>query len=527
MSLMLIVLWFSYISLEGYYQESGRAGRDGLAANCVLLYGKKDKAMIVQMLETPTEAAMKQVQAVVDYCEIREECRRVTVLRYLGENGASFPCLHGKCCDICDAKASGAPAASSNAQLDATDMIPVAWLGVCILTRCPIPMSVLRDRPRDDNIPTMGTGDKCKKSISRTVLADVLMGRKCSYMGDMLKAKLQRFGVFGDFKERKMTPEATDKLVDEMIRKGWITERPVQIQMPQFRGRAKHRRGGFQRTSVTAMKLEVNGDMPQLGNSRVMISVPAKSKPLKEPKEKVVKEKPVKEKKQGKEKEKKDKAEKGDKTQSTLLDKRVTPGKNPYAATTVVLDDYDDLFDDIDDFGSDDDEDDDSDEDAPAGNEDAMEALGIGLLRAARDRLAQSLHMTNTAVVDDVAIQSIWRNRVTTVAKLVDCERVGMRKAMAFGVELIKAVCEALGEPFDEIDVQRDIEELRQKTERDLSAGTAYSKRATVTVDSDTDDTELTFEKRRKVEYVGGVEIGSDDDEILRQAGDFFKKPAK
>jgi hypothetical protein len=43
--------------------------------------------------------------------------------------------------------------------------------------------------------------------------------------------------------------------------------------------------------------------------------------------------------------------------------------------------------------------------------------IGRSFWPAARDRLAQSLHMTNTAGVDDVAIQSIWRNRITPVAE--------------------------------------------------------------------------------------------------------------
>jgi ATP-dependent DNA helicase RecQ len=88
-------------SVEGYYQETGRAGRDGVAADAWMAYGLQDVVQLHRMIdESPAGEAQKRIQAakldaMLGLCETAE-CRRVRLLAYFGE--ASEPCGN---CDTC------------------------------------------------------------------------------------------------------------------------------------------------------------------------------------------------------------------------------------------------------------------------------------------------------------------------------------------------------------------------------------------------------------------------------------------
>ena len=88
-------------SIEGYYQETGRAGRDGLPADAWMAYGLQDVVQLRRMIdESPAGEAQKRIQAakldaMLGLCETAE-CRRVRLLAYFGE--ASAACGN---CDTC------------------------------------------------------------------------------------------------------------------------------------------------------------------------------------------------------------------------------------------------------------------------------------------------------------------------------------------------------------------------------------------------------------------------------------------
>ena len=87
-------------SMEGYYQETGRAGRDGLPANAWMAYGLGDVVSMRQMLlsgDAPEErkrVELQKLDALLGFCE-STACRHQTVLRYFGEE-------HPGDCGQCD-----------------------------------------------------------------------------------------------------------------------------------------------------------------------------------------------------------------------------------------------------------------------------------------------------------------------------------------------------------------------------------------------------------------------------------------
>ncbi|MDP9107061.1 MAG: RecQ family ATP-dependent DNA helicase, partial [Candidatus Eremiobacteraeota bacterium] len=181
-----VLHWDVPRSLEGYYQETGRAGRDGLPAECAWFFAYGDIARIERFIEEkpPSEqpAARKQLERVKAFA-YSNGCRRRELLAYFGE---TYP--HERCenCDNCLA-----PRASYDATTDAQKLLS------CIY------------RVRESH----GYG------VGIAHVIDVLLGAKTEKIERWYHERLSTYGI-GKDRDRR----AWRHLSDELLRLGLIAQ---------------------------------------------------------------------------------------------------------------------------------------------------------------------------------------------------------------------------------------------------------------------------------------------------------------
>lgn len=98
-------------SVEGYYQEAGRAGRDAAPAQCILFYSYSDMSRLRRMIKAEKlryeqeKVHMDNLFRMVQYCENETDCRRVQLLEYFAESFDPSLCKNGSTpCDNCQSQ---------------------------------------------------------------------------------------------------------------------------------------------------------------------------------------------------------------------------------------------------------------------------------------------------------------------------------------------------------------------------------------------------------------------------------------
>ena len=112
-----VIHWTLPKSFEGFYQEAGRAGRDGKAAACVLFYSREDRDRVgyrvmqgernkdgganLRTRQAHVDARSASFQALIKYCEQTDRCRHAVIGEFFGESNVP-PC--NQACDVCFTK---------------------------------------------------------------------------------------------------------------------------------------------------------------------------------------------------------------------------------------------------------------------------------------------------------------------------------------------------------------------------------------------------------------------------------------
>ncbi len=163
-------------SLEGYYQETGRAGRDGLPSTAFMTYGLADVVAMRRLLaaggasDEVKRVESRKLDALLGYCET-VTCRRVALLGYFGETYEG-PCGN---CDVClDPVDTWDGTVAAQKALSAVARTGQRFGGGHVID---VLMGKTTPRVRDlghDDLPTFGVGEDLPERTWRSVLRQLV-----------------------------------------------------------------------------------------------------------------------------------------------------------------------------------------------------------------------------------------------------------------------------------------------------------------------------------------------------------------
>jgi RecQ family ATP-dependent DNA helicase len=181
-------------SLEAFYQEAGRAGRDGLASKCVLLAENRDKGLHVFFINQVDDPEAKrhrwrQYREVWGFVE-GEGCRRAAILSHFGDR--TEPTASGRCCDVCDGALEliARPAPAERGQ-ESGEIGEIGEIGDAILR----------------------VVAEAEPAIGRTRAVEVLRGGRSKVVRKYDYDRLPGYGEFAEWRAEEVLAEV-DELID-------------------------------------------------------------------------------------------------------------------------------------------------------------------------------------------------------------------------------------------------------------------------------------------------------------------------